>query len=68
MAVLFPNQAAEMGSVSAMLTLANAIDQARAAAGEIAASNVRSVTLTGVLVDSGATYLGVPPEVIARLG
>lgn len=68
MAVLFPHQAAKMGSVNVTLTLANAVDQARADAGEIAASAVRSVTLTDVLVDTGATYLGLPPEVIAHLG
>lgn len=68
MAVLFPHQEAQMGSVNVTLTLANAVDQARADAGEIEASAVRSVTLSDVLVDTGATYLGLPPEVIARLG
>ncbi len=57
-----------MGSVKATLTLTNTIDQARAEAGEIAASVVRSVTLTDVLADTGATYLGAPPDVIAQLG
>src|SRR5579863_10265579 len=42
MAVLFPDREAEMGSVSAMLTISNIIDKARADAGEIAASDVRS--------------------------
>jgi len=68
MAVLFPDREAEMGSVNATLTLSNIIDKARADAGEIAASAVRSVTLTDVLVDTGATYLGAPPDIIAQLG
>ena len=68
MAVLFPAREAEMGSVSATLTISNNIDKARADAGEIAASDVRSFTTTNVIVDTGATYLGVPPNVIARLG
>ncbi len=68
MAVLVPSREAEMGSVNATLTLTNVIDKARADAGEIAASAIRSVTLTDVLVDTGATYLGAPPDVIAQLG
>ena len=68
MAVLFPDREAEMGSVNATLTLTNVIDQARAEAGEIAAAAVRSVTLDDVLVDTGATYLGAPPDVISQLG
>lgn len=68
MAVLFPNREVEMGSVNVTLTLSNIVDKARADAGEIAISAVRSVTLTDVLVDTGATYLGVPPDIIAQLG
>ncbi len=57
-----------MGSVRTTLTVTNTIDQARADAGEIDEGAVRSVTLPDVLVDTGATYLGLPPDVVARLG
>lgn len=57
-----------MGRVDARLTVANGIDQARAIAGEIAAGTVRSVTLEDVLVDTGATLLCLPADVIATLG
>jgi predicted aspartyl protease len=68
MAVLFLDLDVEMGSVRATLTISNNIDKARADAGEIAASDVRSFTTTDVVVDTGATYLGLPPDVIAQLG
>ena len=57
-----------MGRVDARLTVANSIGQARANAGEIAADAVRAVTLEGVLVDTGATLLCLPAEVVASLG
>lgn len=41
-----------MGRVNTALTIANAIDQARAEAGEIDTDAVRSVILGGVLVDT----------------
>jgi predicted aspartyl protease len=68
MALIHPDQESVMGSVVATLTVANGIDQARAQAGEIAPASIRTVTITDVLVDTGATYLGLPPDVIARLG
>jgi predicted aspartyl protease len=57
-----------MGRVDARLTVANSVDQARANAGEIDKGAVRSVTLEGVLVDTGATLLCLPANVIAALG
>jgi len=68
MAVLSRDEEANMGSVHTTLTVINTIDQARAEAGEIDAAAVRSATLPDVLVDTGATYLGLPPDVVARLG
>jgi len=59
---------AAMGRVDVALTVTNTIDQARAEAGDIAATAVRSMTLDGVLVDTGATFLSLPADVIASLG
>jgi predicted aspartyl protease len=58
----------EMGRIVTSLTVINRVDQARAEAGEIAAEAVRSTTLDGVLVDTGATTLCLPASVIAQLG
>ncbi len=57
-----------MGRVGAQLTVANSGDEDRAANGEIDPGAVRSVTLDNVLVDTGATFLSLPANVIARLG
>ena len=58
----------EMGRIVTSLTVINRGDQARAEAGDIAAEAVRSTTLDGVLVDTGATTLCLPASVIAQLG
>jgi predicted aspartyl protease len=68
MATLSPNLEVPMGRVDTPLTITNTIDQERADAGEIAAAAVRSVTLDGVLVDTGATFLSLPADLIAQLG
>src|SRR5205085_609425 len=68
MATLSPNLEVPVGRVDTALTVTNTIDQERADAGEIAAAAVRSVTLAGVLVDTGATFLSLPADLIARLG
>ena len=57
-----------MGKIVTTLTVTNRLDQARLAAGEITPDQVRSVSLDNVLVDSGATTLCLPADVIARLG
>jgi len=57
-----------MGRIDVTLTVTNTIDQARAEAGDIVAASVRSVTLDGVLVDTGATFLSLSADVIAGLG
>lgn len=68
MATLSPNLEAPMGRIDTMLTIANAMDQERVVVGEINAAAVRSVTLTSVLVDTGATFLSLPADLIVRLG
>jgi clan AA aspartic protease len=57
-----------VGRIITRLTITNRIDEARAASGDIAADAVRSVILDNVLVDTGATTLCLPREVIAQLG
>ncbi len=67
MAILSPNLEAAMGRVATTLAVANAIDLVRASRGEIDAASIRSVTLEGVLVDTGATYLSLPVDLVAQL-
>jgi predicted aspartyl protease len=57
-----------MGKVLTSLIVTNRIDQALAEDGRIPIDEVRSVTLTNVLVDTGATTLCLPADVIAKLG
>ena len=65
-AVIFDE--ANMGKIYTTLTVINRADQIRAEDGTITPEQIRSVTLENVLVDTGATTLCLPPEVIARLG
>jgi predicted aspartyl protease len=46
----------------------NRLDRAAVADGRLTPERVRSVALTGVLVDMGATMLCLPADVIERLG
>jgi predicted aspartyl protease len=62
----FPNQ--QMGQVIVSLTVSNRIDQVLAERGFISGKEVRSCTLTDVLVDTGATMLCLPTSVIQQLG
>lgn len=57
-----------MGKILTSLTITNRIDQALAEDGKLPLDQVRSVTLDNVLVDTGATTLCLPTEVIAQLG
>ncbi len=57
-----------MGKVTTTLAILNLIDQADAERGMIPIEQIRSVTLENVLVDTGATTLCLPKDVIARLG
>lgn len=57
-----------MGKILTTLTITNRIDEANAANGLIARDQVRSVVLSDVLVDTGATTLCLPARIIAQLG
>lgn len=57
-----------MGKVLTPLTITKRLDEADASRGFIPAEQVRSVTLEDVLVDTGATTLCLPADVIAQLG
>ena len=57
-----------MGKILTQLTVTNRLDEGRAESGDIPAEAVRSVLLDDVLVDTGATTLCLPGEVIAHLG
>jgi clan AA aspartic protease len=58
----------EMGKVIVTMTAINRADQIRAEDGTIEPDQVRSVTMTNVLVDTGATTLCLPADAIAQLG
>ena len=57
-----------VGRIVTNLTIINRLDEADAARGRLAPGEVRSVTLDEVLVDTGATTLCLPADVIAALG
>ena len=56
-----------MGHVYTSLRITNAADRTRAADGTIAESAVRTIELDGVLVDTGASHLCLPADLIAQL-
>lgn len=58
----------QMGKVTTTLVIKNRLDEGNAGNGLIPIEQVRSVTLENVLVDTGATTLCLPKDVIARLG
>ena len=58
----------QMGQVIAAITITNHIDQILAERGFILESEVRTVTLDNVLVDTGATLLSLPTAVVEKLG
>lgn len=57
-----------MGKVLTPLTILNRADQILADNYVISADQIRSVTLENVLVDTGATTLCLPAQVIEKLG
>ena len=59
---------AEMGKVTTTITITNRVDQILAERGFIPANEIRSITLHDVLVDTGATRLCLPAEIIRQLG
>ncbi len=58
----------EMGKVYTSITIINRADQIRAEDGTILPEQIRSVKLDQVLVDTGATTLCLPADVISQLG
>ncbi|MCL1467676.1 retroviral-like aspartic protease family protein [Argonema galeatum] len=57
-----------MGKITTTLSIANHADQVLAERGFIAPDEMRSIALKNVLVDTGATTLCLPQNVIAQLG
>ena len=57
-----------MGKVFTTITVINRADQILAEAGVISSDQIRFVTLENVLVDTSATTLCLPPDIIATLG
>ncbi len=60
--------AQDVGRILTTLTITNRADQVRAKDGTITFEQIRSVTLNDVLIDTGATTLCLPQEVVAQLG
>jgi clan AA aspartic protease len=58
----------QVGKVFTNITIINNADEIRALDGTIEEEQVRSVTLNNVLVDTGATTLCLPADIIAKLG
>ena len=56
------------GKVTTTLTIINRLDQGKAEDGLISTEQVRYVTINDVLVDTGATTLCLPADIIAQLG
>jgi predicted aspartyl protease len=57
-----------MGKVTTTITVTNRIDQILVERGFIPANQIRSITLENVLVDTGATRLCLPANIISDLG
>jgi predicted aspartyl protease len=58
----------DMGKVLTKATIANIHDLVDAKLGRLPADQVRRLTVTDALVDSGATTLGLPKQLIDQLG
>jgi predicted aspartyl protease len=63
-----PSNIKEMGKVTTTITVTNHIDQILVERGFIPEEQVRSITLHDVLVDTGATRLCLPRNIILDLG
>ncbi|MCL1466241.1 aspartyl protease family protein [Argonema galeatum] len=57
-----------MGQITTTLVVTNRLDEGRAELGEISAQEVRSISLKNVLVDTGATTLCLPADLVSQLG
>ena len=60
--------AQDMGRILTTLTITNRADQVLAKNGATPPEQIRSVTLEDVLIDTGATTLCLPQDVVAQLG
>ncbi len=58
----------KMGKIIVTLTLTNEVDAALAERGFISEAEVRSCTVDNALVDTGATRLCLPADIIQQLG
>ena len=58
----------QMGRIITTLVITNRLDQGLAERGLMPGEDVRTITLKDVLVDTGATTLCLPANVIAKLG
>ncbi|MEH1832263.1 MAG: aspartyl protease [Nostoc sp.] len=58
----------KIGKVTTTITITNQIDQTLAERGFIPTEQIRSITLHDVLVDTGATRLCLPKNIIIDLG
>jgi len=69
MTLVLPNlKDKQMGQVLTTITITNRIDQVLADRGFISPDEIRTLTLDKVLVDTGATLLSLPANLIAQLG
>ncbi|MCC3404550.1 MAG: aspartyl protease [Microcoleus sp. PH2017_10_PVI_O_A] len=57
-----------MGRVTATITVTNHIDEILGERGFIPPEQIRSITIDNVLVDTGATRLCLPADIISQLG
>jgi clan AA aspartic protease len=57
-----------MGRVTATITVTNHIDEILGERGFIPTEQIRSITIDNVLVDTGATRLCLPANIISQLG
>ncbi|MCT7950372.1 aspartyl protease family protein [Ancylothrix sp. C2] len=57
-----------MGIVKTTITVTNQIDEILAERGFIRANEIRSLTIENVLVDTGASRLCLPADIVSQLG
>ena len=65
---MIPSKYKKMGKVTTTIKVTNQIDQTLAERGFIPNEQIRSITLDNVLVDTGATRLCLPKNIILDLG
>jgi len=63
-----PGEEGSVGHVHATIMVANRTDRVLVERGLLSSDKVRAVTLDDVMVDTGATLLALPIDVIERLG